>query len=376
MVLRNSIIKYSKEIGIDLIGFTKAEPLEELRGLLNDRKSKNYLSGFEEKDIEKRINPFLTLKEVKTIIVIGISYYVDEKEINYKKNHKYYGKFSRSTWGIDYHIILKEKMEKLIDFIKRKVGEFSYKYFVDTGPLVDRHLAYKANIGWYGKNNCIINEDYGSWIFIGYILCDLDIKVDDYCKKFCLDCNKCINSCPTGALKNDYNYNAKKCISYLTQTKEEIDYKLREKMGNSIYGCDICQSVCPHNKEIITKKNNFFYPEEFSYYPNLLEILEMSNKEFKRKYGSTAAGWRGKNIIRRNALIAIGNSGDKEAINIIKKYLKDDSIMIRKYTAWAILKLDKKRGKEILNKHLKVERYEEVVEEINNLFRYFKIMNY
>ncbi|WIF94978.1 tRNA epoxyqueuosine(34) reductase QueG [Caminicella sporogenes] len=370
MDIKKEIIRYSQKIGIDLIGFIKAEPLEELRGLLNDRKSKNYLSGFEEEDIEKRINPALTMKEANTIIVIAMSYYIDDKEINYPKKYKYCGYISRSAWGMDYHIILKDKMEQLISFIKNKVDKLKYKYFVDTGPLVDRYLAYKANIGWYGKNNCIINKDYGSWIFIGYILCNLDIESDKFCKNSCLSCNKCINSCPTGALKDNYNYNAKKCISYLTQTKEEIDYSLREKMGNNIYGCDTCQSVCPHNQKIISKKN---YPNEFTYYPNLLEILEMSNKEFKEKYKMTAAGWRGKNIIRRNALIAIGNIGDKEAIDVIKKYLNEKSIMIRKYTAWAILKLDRKRGKNILIKHLKVEKNSEVIEEINNLFKYFNI---
>ncbi|MDK2919390.1 MAG: epoxyqueuosine reductase [Candidatus Petromonas sp.] len=370
MNLKEKTIKYAKSIGIDLIGFVKSEVFEDLRERINSRKEKDYLSGFEEKDIEKRIDPQLTMKDAKTIIVVGVPYYIHENNINHDTNPEFYGKISRSSWGKDYHVVLKEKMKKLMELMQEELGKIKYRFFVDTGPLVDRHLAYKAGIGWYGKNNCIITENYGSWVFIGYILCDLEIETENHEENRCAKCNKCIDACPTGALMDNYEYNAKRCISFLTQTKEDISYQLREKMGNSLYGCDVCQLVCPHNVNVEGGYDEFF-PEEHNYRPNLLELLQLSNKQFKKKYGDIALGWRGNKVLKRNTIIALGNSGDIKVLDHIKKYLEDSSPMIRKYAAWAAIRLDKVRGKKLLEEHLKKEKDPQVISEIKKLYKYY-----
>lgn len=370
MNIKEKIKEYAAKIDIDLIGFTRAENFTDLEEILRERESRDFLSGFEEKNMEKRINPYLTLEEAETIIVIGISYYVAEKDVEYIKNAEIYGNISRSSWGRDYHSVLKEKMKNLSAYIERETKNFRFKYFVDTGPLVDRYLAYKAGIGWYGKNNCIISKDYGSWIFIGYIICNLKLEINDIERTSCQSCNKCIKGCPTGALMENYQYNSKLCISYLTQTKEDIDYRLREKMGNSLYGCDICQLVCPYNLYVKSGQRDFI-PHRDSHNPHLLELLKLSNKEFKKKFGHTALGWRGNKIIKRNALIALGNSSKREVVKDLKEYLDNPSIMIRKYTAWAIIRLDKKRGKEILDDHLKKEEEREVIKEIKKLYKFY-----
>lgn len=370
MISKEKIIRYAKGIGIDLIGFTKSEAFIELKEILKKREENDYLSGFEEKNIDKRINPQLTMENAETIIVIALPYYVDEKDIQSSSHSNPIGNITRSSWGKDYHIVLKEKMKSLTEYIKKEYNYFEYKYFTDTGPLVDRHIAYKAGIGWYGKNNCIISHGYGSWIFIGYILCNLKIKPDDSMKKECINCDKCINACPTGALMENNIYNSKLCISYLTQTKDDISYELREKMGNSLYGCDICQLVCPHNSNCIEGSPEFI-PDKHNYKPNLLELLKLSNRQFKERFGSSALGWRGNNTIKRNALIALGNSRNKEVIKYIIEYLNSPSIIIRKYTAWAIIRLDKDKGKKILDERLKQEKESEVIEEINKLYMYY-----
>jgi len=359
MDIKKYIIKRAQEVKIDLIGFVKAEEFHELKAILKDRESKNHLSGFEEKDIKKRVNPKLLMENAKTIIVIGISY-------NNPMGKNINGKVSKSSLGIDYHIVLKDKMKKLINLIKEKYC-FNYKCFVDTGPLVDRYLAYKSGIGWYGKNNCIISNIYGSWIFIGYIICDLKIEPDEPNEKKCIECNKCLDACPTGALMNHYQYDAKKCISYLTQTKGYIDYDLREKMTKYIYGCDICQDVCPHNEGLDGLEDIDFKFEEFSFELEPLEILDMSKSDFNKKFGKLAMAWRGLNILKRNSLIIIGNSNDPKYIDKIKKYLTHDSKMIRKYCAWAIIKLDSSYGRKILESHLKKEKDNDVIQEINKL---------
>lgn len=368
--IKEKIINYSKEVGIDLIGFTKAETDHDLKLILKDREKKNFLSGFEEKDIDKRVDPRLILNDAKTIIVLGISYHSDKEETEEASNIEILGKISRSSWGRDYHIVLKEKMKSLSEYIENEVDDFKYNSFVDTGPLVDRHLAYMAGIGVYGKNNCIISKEYGSWIFIGYIICNLEVEGDNPEKRSCNGCNICINSCPTGALMDNYEYNAKLCISYLTQTKDDIEYSLREKMGDSLYGCDICQIVCPCNADI-AMGNEVFRPENRNDTPNLFELLELSNRQFKKRFGETAFSWRGNKIIKRNALIALGNSKNKKLVKYLVEYLNNPSAIIRKYTAWAIINLDKAKGKTILDEHLKEEKEIEVIEEIRKLYKYY-----
>ena len=370
MNIKEKIINYSKGIGIDLIGFTNVQIYDDLRPILEDREKKNFLSGFEEKDIEKRINPRLILDDAKTIIVIGISYHNDRDKIKERDKNKAFGMVSKSSWGMDYHIVLREKMKTLSEYIQDEVEGFEYKYFVDTGPLVDRHLAYMAGIGMYGKNNCIISKKYGSWIFIGYIVSNLEAEIDIPQKRGCNGCNICINSCPTGALMEDYEYNSKLCISYLTQTKDDIDYDLREKMGRSLYGCDICQQVCPCNQDV-ANGNTDFIPVNENDTPNLFELLKLSNKEFKKRFNEVALGWRGNRIIKRNALIALGNSNEKELVKELVDYLNNPSPMIRKYTAWAIIRLDKVSGKTILDEYLKKEKETEVIEEIEKLYDYY-----
>ncbi|MFA5577092.1 MAG: tRNA epoxyqueuosine(34) reductase QueG [Tissierellaceae bacterium] len=301
--LNEYIVAKSKEVGIDICKFTDSSPLINLRAQLQERKKEEKMTEFEEGDIEKRIDPRLTLPSCKSIIVLGISYNVDYSE---RPDYKLRGRLSMSSWGQDYHRVLKDRIEKLIGEIT-KVGDFQYKYFVDTGPLVDRELAVKAGLGYYGKNCSVINEEYGSFIFIGYILTDLDLDYDSPVESQCGDCDLCLRACPTGALEGAGSLNPKKCISYLTQTKEEIPVELKNKMGIKIYGCDTCQLVCPKNKVAKKSSHKEFIPYETKGYIDLEELLGMSNSQFKRKYGHMSGSWRGKNILKRNAQIIKDN---------------------------------------------------------------------
>lgn len=377
MNLKDYIIDKSKEIGIDIIGFTNTKKFKGIDKVLEVRRARNYETEFEEVDIEKRVSPKQILETGRSIIVIGMSYYIDidEKLVDKKDNIK--GKLSKSSIGIDYHLILKDKMEQLVSEIKKIENDFEYAVGVDTTPLLDRQLAKQAGIGWYGKNSNIINEQYGSFIFLGYIITELEIKQDCSVKDQCGDCNICIISCPVGAIKPNYQLNATRCISYLTQTKDDIPYDLRERMGIQLYGCDICQLVCPKNKDIIelSKENSKeqILDDGLLEYIDIEELFSMSNKDFKKKYGNMAFSWRGKNVIKRNGIIAIGNMGDKKNIPLLEKTLKDESTMIRKYSAWSLLKIDKIQGRDILETHERYEKDSSVLEEIEKLKKYFKI---
>ena len=333
--LKNYIISKSKELNIDLIGFTDNSPFLDEKKYILKRQKNNKQTEFEEKDIDKRIDPLLTLPSCKSIIVIGISY-----NINYAENvnYKLKGRLSKSSWGIDYHKMLNTKMESLVREIS-KIKDFEYKFFIDTGPLIDRALAKRSGIGYIGKNCSIINDEYGSFLFLGYMLTNLELSPDSRIEEKCGDCRLCIKACPTGALEEPYKLNPKKCISYLTQTKENIPIELRGKMGIKIYGCDTCQSVCPKNKGIINSNHEEFIPEITKGYMDLEELLYISNRQFKNKYGHMAGSWRGKTIFKRNAIIALGNRKEIRNIELLIQQLKDPNPMIRDYASWAIIKI-------------------------------------
>ncbi|WP_249324333.1 tRNA epoxyqueuosine(34) reductase QueG [Wansuia hejianensis] len=341
--IKKYIIEKSKELDIDIIGFTDSSPLLNIKDYIKYRKDNNIQSEFEEKDLQKRIDPKCTFKDCKSIIVIGISYNVDFRP---GEGIKLKGSLSKSSWGIDYHRVLRKKMEELIKEIERII-DFKYEYFVDTGPMIDRELARKAGVGYYGKNCSIINKEYGSFIFLGYILSDLDIETNSYSTiEDCGDCQICLKSCPTGALEGPYKLNPKKCISYLTQTKDIIPEELRKKMGINIYGCDTCQSVCPKNKGVKLSRHKEFLPIDTKGVIDIEEIFIMSNRQFKEKYGSMSGSWRGKNILKRNAIIALGNMKSKDNIQLLYKEESKDNPALKQYIKWSISNILSKKSQD------------------------------
>lgn len=346
---------YGKDIGIDLIGFTSAKPFYEIEHILRDRELRGYLSGFEEQDLRKRIEPKKTMEDVETIIAIGMSYYVDDG-IYLTEESQYRGVFSRTAWGRDYHQVLMEKLILLMKYIEEVAGSFQYKLFVDTGPLSDRAIAWRAGLGWFGKNNMLITKEYGSWVFLGYAMINIILEPDEPMRDECYGCNACILGCPAGALEEGYRLNAKKCLSYITQTKSSIDKESREKMGDRLYGCDTCQQVCPHNLNVKTSQNKDFYPIASSMKPNLIELLHIDKSQFKESIGKTSAGWRGKNYIRRNSIIALVNTKDRSIVKYLLPLLKDESTMIREYAIWGIMELNPKLGKSILEEYKHKEK--------------------
>lgn len=331
--LKQFIIDKSKKLNIDIIGFTDGEPLVDLNEYLVQRRENNIETEFEEKDLRKRVDPKLTMPSCKSIITIGISYNVNYKE---NPNYRFQGKLSKSTWGIDYHRVLNQRINELIFEISKFV-DFNYKAYVDTGPLIERELANKSGIGYYGKNCSIINQDYGSFIFLGYILTDLAIEPNrEESASQCGSCNLCIRACPTNALVGPYKLNTRRCISYLTQTRDDIPIPLRKKMGINIYGCDTCQSVCPKNKEVKFSNEKQFIPYITKGYMDIEEILKISNREFRDKYGSMAGSWRGRNILKRNSIIALANMSKADSKYYLEEIAQGNNPLMAEYARWAL----------------------------------------
>ena len=288
---------------------------------------------FTESNKEMRLDPLRIMPSAKSIIVIGMGY---NKKDNFRHDNEIRGIISKGAIGLDYHKRLKEHLLAIGNLIENAGG--SYEIFVDTGPLIERELAKKAGIGFQGKNCLIINEKLGSFFYIGHMLTDIGLKFSKPVNTediLCNTCDRCIKACPGKALSEGYKFSYETCVSYLTQKKEKLTEKEMEIMGRSIYGCDICQNVCPYNKGK--------YAEEIKdidlRFPRIENFIGLNNKEFKETYGNTSAFWRGRSILTRNALIAAGNSGDEKALEFLENMLKSPSENARYAAQYSVNKL-------------------------------------
>ena len=290
--MKQNIKKYCKNLNIDYVGIAGIGPYYELEKILRNKIDKGHYTGLEEKDIQKRINPRLTMENVESVIVCLFPYFSGNVENT---------NISKYTQVVDYHIIVKEKLEQLAKIVKKDIDEFEYKIFVDNGPLVDRYLAQISGLGYFGINNNIINDEYGSYVFIGYIMTNIKLEADNSLDKTCIKCRQCIEKCPGRALLGNFEMDPSKCLSFITQKKEELTYEEKDLLKNNptVFGCDICQDVCPHNKKINTTKIHGF-TKNLKHNIDYEEINTISNKEFKRRYRDRAFSWRGRKIILRN----------------------------------------------------------------------------
>lgn len=357
MYEKRIIAAEAERVGTDMIGFASASPFVEAERIFKERKLKGYLSGFEEQDIEKRVHPELLLSGCRSIISVGISYNVRRLVADPDKGG--FGcTMSMSSWGEDYHRVLRERLDLLARFIRDRFG-CATRYFADTGPLSDREAARRAGMGFIGKNSFLINDEYGSFVFLGEILTDLYLEPDETADGECGDCSLCIKACPTGALCGPYTLNAKRCVSYLTQCRD-VEFDDYPRIGKSIYGCDICQSVCPFNGTARNSTHREFIPEKWNVNPDPLYILHIDNRGFNDTFGRTSSGWRGRKTLQRNALIALGNSGMDDAAGPIRDALKDIRPDIRKTAALGLYNLLGKSSFRILEDGLAPEEYDHI----------------
>ena len=337
MNIKEEIINLAKKIGISKIGFTTADDFDYLEKSLRLAVEEGRNSGFEHKNIEERIKPKLSLASAKTIISIAVASTHKLKQQPQKTAYKR-GKFTPNSWGLDYHYVLQDKLDRLAKGIEELTADFEYKGMVDTGALVDTAVAQRAGIGFIGKNGLVISKEFGSYMFLGELITNLDIEPDQPVDYGCGDCNRCVTACPTSCLIGDGSMNAKRCLSFQTQDKGVMDLEFRKKIKTVIYGCDICQICCPYNKGLDNPLATEIDPDLS--HPELLPFLELSNGQFKEKFGHVAGSWRGKNILQRNAIIALANANDRSAIPKMLEIIDKGQNPIHVSTAiWALSQL-------------------------------------
>ena len=301
MKLTNEIvIQKAKAIGFDLVGFAKADLLENESKNFEKWLDENYQAGMDylQKNLDKRKDVKRILPNAKSVISLGLNYYTPEEY----SDDKLKGRVSRYAWGKDYHLIIWAMLDELEDELKKVDTRFESISYVDTGPVMDKAWAVRAGIGWLGKHTNVINRDIGSWFFIANIITNYEFDYSEQIPDFCGTCTACIDACPTKAIVQEYVVDANKCISYLTiENKNEIPEDFKGKFDNWIFGCDICQDVCPWNQKFpVETMIKDFYPQNKEL--RLDEVIEMKEEEFKSKFNISPIKRAKLSGLKRNAL--------------------------------------------------------------------------
>jgi epoxyqueuosine reductase len=293
------VIQKAKALGFDPVGFAKADILNKESNQLKDWLEKKYQSGMDymSKNFDKRKDVRQILPEAKSIISLGLNYYTPDLYSNEETK----GKVSRYAWGKDYHLVIWAMLDELEEELKKVDPTFESISYVDTGPVMDKTWAIRAGLGWLGKHTNVINREIGSWFFIANIITNYEFDYSEQIPDFCGTCTACIDACPTNAIVQEYVVDANKCISYLTiENKEEISSEFNGKFNNWLFGCDICQDVCPWNQKFPVEtliKDFYLQNKEL----NLNEVLKMKEEEFKERFRTSPIKRAKLSGLKRNA---------------------------------------------------------------------------
>ena len=279
------IQKEAKRLGFDACGVSKAEFLEEEaprleKWLLNQMNGK---MTYMENHFDKRLDPRLLVPDAKSVISLSLNYYPSQIQ------NKEAPKISKYAYGEDYHFVIKDKLKALLNFIQDEIGQVNGRVFVDSAPVMDKAWAAKSGIGWLAKNSNLINKKRGSFFFIAELILDLDLEPDAPTLDHCGTCTRCIDACPTQAIVQPYVVDGSKCISYLTiELKESIPNEFKGKMDDWMFGCDVCQDVCPWNKFSLTHVEERFHPNAQLLSMNKKDWQELTNEVFSKVFKKSA----------------------------------------------------------------------------------------
>lgn len=286
------------ELGFFYCGFSKADFLEEEAPRLENWLNLNYQGkmSYMANYFDKRLDPRLLVDDAKTVVSLLLNYYPEEKQ------HSESPKISKYAYGEDYHTVIKDKLKELIQFLKENVGDVNGRAFVDSAPVMDKVWAKKSGLGWIGKNSNLIHPKEGSFFFIAELIIDLEIEPDGPMKDYCGTCTKCIDACPTDAIVQPYVVDGSKCISYLTiELKDELlPSEFKGKMNNWMFGCDICQDVCPWNRFSKITQEPRFKPNPLLLELNSTEWKELNEEVFNQMFKLSAVKRTKFNGLKRN----------------------------------------------------------------------------
>ena len=356
---------WAKELGFDLVGIASAEPFDDHQDVTLERIQAGLMDGlswYTQARVIRGCQPDELLPGAKSIITVGVSYYVDRPETDGSEAH---GSVARYAWGDDYHQVMKKKLKALAEQLSAHLGSSQGRWYVDDGPMLDRAAAARGGIGWFGKNTNILSKTHGSWIFLGQLITDLELTSDTPLKKSCGTCVRCIDVCPTGAIIAPYVLDNRKCISYLTiENRGPIPNEMRPLMDDWVFGCDLCQDVCPVNFKAAPSQEEAFTKVR-SDVLDLAEILELTEDEFRERFRNSPIKRATRIGLQRNASVALGNVGDRTDIPPLAKALVEGDALVRGHAAWALGQLGGGEATEHLEKAALTEAALDVREEIS-----------
>ena len=341
MDLIDKIKTKAKEIGFSKVGITDTAPFSaEIQEYFTEwlRKGYNARMGYLEKNIEERLKPSRTFEGAKSIVSVAISYNPGWIEHATDGNLSVISKYAL---GYDYHKVVLDKLKLLLDFVVNETsGEVKGEIYCDAGPVMEKAIAERAGLGWIGKNTILITKEFGSWVFLGEIILDVELKKDSSGKRLCFDCNLCIESCPTKAIITPGIINASRCLSYFTtESRGEIPLELRDTLGNRVFGCDSCQEVCPFNKDVPETAEPLFKPQKNLMSMPLEKLIILASEEFSKRFRNSAIKRVKRNGLLQNSIVAMGNSGNAKFIRLLKRMSEELNPMLQEHSMWAIEKI-------------------------------------
>ncbi len=366
--LKRQVKSYAREMGFDLVGIASPESFADHESITLERLRAGLMDGlpwYTESRVRRGCNPQELLPGARSIIAVGMSYYAPGGEAEEAPGLDAKGKVARYSWGDDYHKVMKERLKALVEGLSLRLDRpIRAKWYVDDGPMLDRAVAQRAGIGWFGKNTNVLTPSHGSWVFLGQVITDLELEPDQPVKKTCGSCVRCIDDCPTGAIVAPYVIDNTLCISYLTiENRGPIPRRLRPLMHDWVFGCDICQDVCPVNRKAAYSREKAFNKRRFTGL-DLAALLEMTQEEFQDRFRNSPIK-RAKLVgLQRNACVALGNTGDPTAIAPLCGALQDTPPLVRGHAAWALGRLGGPEAVQALEGALSQEEDPEVVVEI------------
>ena len=339
--LTQRIKEQALALGFDLVGIAPVQSSPELafferwieEGYAGDM---HYLL----RSLERRRDLQHVLPGAQAVVVCGLNYDTDYPYSTTQHDAER-GWIARYAWGSDYHQCMQDKLTQLQAFVAEFLPpEAASKLYVDTGPVVERVYAKYAGLGWFGKNTCLLNTRLGSWLFLGELILPIPLQYDRPTFDHCGTCTRCLDACPTDAFLEPYVLDARRCIAYLTiELKGSIPEALRPHMGNHVFGCDICQDVCPWNRTRHLTTEADLQPRPEQVHPPLEELARLTPAEFKRRFRGTALERSKRRGLLRNVCVAMGNSGNPAFMPLLADLLQDDEELVREHAAWALTQL-------------------------------------
>jgi epoxyqueuosine reductase len=372
VTVEDAIKSTARDLGFDLVGITTADPFPDSDAVFQRWIDAGMQAGMDymARHRDRVGNPQAVRAGTRSIIAVAMNYYAGESE-PVDLDGELRGRIARYAWGDDYHLVMEERLRSLSDTLYGHGATLS-RYYVDTGPLMDRAIAQRAGLGWCGRHSCLITREFGTWVVLGEILTDLVLRPDQAASGDCGLCENCMHgseACPTGAIVASGVVDARKCISYWTiEHRGWIPADVRATLSDMIFGCDLCQEACPFNRLAKPTTHPEFRPRPVTgTRPALLPLLNISVEDYQRRFRRSPIKRATRSGLRRNVAVALGNLGDSRAVPELIMALNDrDDAVVRGHAAWALGRIDSRDGLAALRAALSTEEDKQVADEIRS----------